>query len=217
MDDGGFEEFSCVVDGGPEVLGTRDEDGGVSGCADGLFKGVELEVAPGGIVREDAGGAACPACVALADAVEVVGDGLIGGCVVVEQKPFAVAGGLDPPDGHVVGDADIPGGEDGEVRVGLEGGGDVAAFHEVEKLDGVDGAVGKVIERFFRCGGVLLLDEGAESAALAEVPSLLGIGEGAAEAFFEGIEVGQLVGGGLGLPAGEFVLWVFVPREEIEF
>ena len=85
MDDGGFEEFARVVDGCPEVLGTRDEDGGVSGCADGLFKGVELEVSAGGIMREDAGGAACPACVALADAVEVVRYGLVGGGVVVEE------------------------------------------------------------------------------------------------------------------------------------
>ena len=93
----------------------------------------------------------------------------------------------------------------------------MAAFHEVEKLDGVDGAVGEVVECFLGCGGVLLLDEGAEGAALAEVPGFFSVGEWVSDALFESIEVFLLVGGRLGFPAGEFVFRVGVPGKEVEF
>lgn len=89
VDDGGLEDFASVVDGCPEVVGARDEDGGVASGADGLLKGVELEVAACGIVREDAGSGAGPAGIVFAHDVEVVRDGLVGGGVVVEQEPFA--------------------------------------------------------------------------------------------------------------------------------
>lgn len=140
-----------------------------------MLKGVELEVAACGIVREYACGGSGPFGIVRAHDVEVVGDGLVGGGVVVEDEPFAGAGGLDPPDGHVVSYADVPGCEDGEVRVWLELCLEVATLHEVEELGGEDGAVCEVVEGFLGCGWVFLLDEGAEGAAFAEVPSFLGI------------------------------------------
>lgn len=58
MDDGGLQQLACVVDGCPEVVCSGDKDGGVASSADGLLEGVELEVAAGGIVRENACGGA---------------------------------------------------------------------------------------------------------------------------------------------------------------
>ena len=216
VDDGGLQEFSRVVDGGPDIVCSRHEDGGVAGGADGLLEGVELEVASCSIVREDAGCGSGPAGIMLAHDVEVVRDGLVCGGVVVEQEPFAVAGRLHPPDGHVVCDADIPGCEDGEVWVGLELCLEVTTLHEVEELGGVDGAVGEVVEGFLGGGWVFLFDEGAQGAALAEIPRLLGIGELITDARFELLEVFLLVGGGFRLPAREFVFGVFIPRKEVE-
>ena len=84
MDDGGFQEFACVVYGCPEVLGAGDEDGGVCSGADVLFKGVEAEVTAGGVMREDAGGAAGPAGVMFAEDAEEVGEWHVCGGVVVQ-------------------------------------------------------------------------------------------------------------------------------------
>lgn len=77
---------------------------------------------------EDAGGAAGVGGVFLAQDADVVGEGELVGGVVVQHVPEAVCAGLDPPDAHVVGDAEVPCGVDGAVGVVFEAGGEASFF-----------------------------------------------------------------------------------------
>lgn len=158
VDDAVPEEFTGVLYAVPLVLRARDKDGGVARESEGLLVGGFVEVAAGAVVREDAGGAASEFGVHLAEDVEVVVDAVAVGCVVGQQEPLALVGGLHPPDGHEVCHAEVPAGVDGAMGLHIEGGGDVATLHEVVELDGEDGAVHDVVKGFLRRGGVLLFD-----------------------------------------------------------
>lgn len=115
MEDAGAEEVSGVVYGLPFVCGAGDFFDGVSGSAEVVCPCCHVAVVGGGVVWEDDGGAAAPVCITLSEDFEVVGEGFACGGVVGEDEPVAFAVGLDPPDGHVVCDAEVPGGVDGAV------------------------------------------------------------------------------------------------------
>lgn len=115
MEDAGAEEVSGVVYGLPFVCGAGDFFDGVACGAEVICPCGEVAVVCGGVVGEDDGGAAAPVCVTLAEDFEVVCEGFAGGGVVGEDEPVAFAVGLDPPDGHVVCDSEVPGGVDGAV------------------------------------------------------------------------------------------------------
>lgn len=158
VDDAVAEEFTGVLYAVPFVLSTRDKYGGVACETEGLLVGGFVEVAAGAVVREDAGRAAPELGVHLAEDVEVMVYAVAVGGVVGQQEPFALVGGLHPPDGHEVCHAEVPAGVDGAMGLHIEGGGDVATLHEVVELDGEDGAVHDVVEGFLRRGGVFLFD-----------------------------------------------------------
>ncbi len=125
--------------------------------------------------------------------------------------------GLDPPDGHVVADAEIPRCVDGAMGVGLKGGGEVAAGAEVHELGEVDGAVLDGVKGFVWSGGVFLAHEHALCFTHGDVPMALSGGDGGAGRFFDGVEVVGIFGGDGGRGVGEGVLGMEVPGEEEKF
>lgn len=143
-----------------------------------------------------------------------MGDGLVGGGVVVEDVPVPGAVGLNPPDGHVVTDTEIPGGIDGAMGIRLKGGGEVATGAELHELGEVDGAVLDGVESFVGSGGVFLTHEHALSFAHSDVPLTLSGRDGGAGRFFDGSEVSGIVGGDGGRGIREGVFGVEVPGEE---
>lgn len=126
---------------------------------------------------------------------------MVGG-VVVEDVPEAVRAGLDPPDAHVVRDAEIPCGVDGAVGVVLEAGGEPAFFAQGVELEGVDGAVGDGVEGFGRGAGVFLLHATAVGFLVGEVPGALSGADGGVLFLFQLGEVAAAFvgfgGGGVG-------------------
>lgn len=85
-----------------------------------------------------------------------MGEGLAVGRVVVEDEPMPFAIRLNPPDGHEVGDAEIPAGVDGAVGLRLEEGGEVTTLCKGGEGGEVDGAVRDGGDGFIRRGGEFL-------------------------------------------------------------
>lgn len=192
VDDAGAQEGARGVDACPEVLGARDADDGIAGICHGLVEGVEADVPLGGVVRHDVGGAPPPAGIVFADDVEVVVDGESVGGVVVEQEPFSAAVGLDPPEGHVVADAQVPRDEDGAMGDGFKVCLVFSASAQGVDLQGVDVARFDGVEGFFRRGGVLLFHAGSQYLFHGDVPDALLFGDGGVKPGFEPGEVAAL-------------------------
>ena len=216
VDDGAGEQFSGVVDADPQVLGARDTDGAVAGRADGGLVGVEVDVAARCVMRQHTGGTVPPACVVLAHDGDVVADGLVVGRVVVEDAPATAAVGLDPPDAHIVADAEVPRGVDGAVWVGFVFGFEVSTLPEAADLHGVDGAVGDGVESFFGRGRIFLPHAAFLGLRHGDVPGfLLGAQRDVVFAFECG-EVALLLVCRAGVAVAQGVFGVPPPREEVE-
>lgn len=91
-----------------------------------------------------------------AENLEIMGEGLGVGGVVVEDEPMPFAIRLNPPDGHVVGDAEIPASVDGAVGLRLEEGGEMTTLCKGGESGEVDGAVRDGRYGFIRRGGEFL-------------------------------------------------------------
>lgn len=192
VDEAVGEEFAGGVDGRPELLCSWDADDGVAGVLQVGVVGVEVWVSLGAVVRDDAGGAACAEeGVMLAQDVHEVFDGECVGGVVVEDSPAALSVRLDPPDGGVVTDSDIPGCVDGEEGKDFEFHFEEASGAEGVQLEGVDVSCLDGVEGFFRCGGEFLGHPGFEGALHGEVPDALPCGDGGV-AFL--LDLGEVLG-----------------------
>lgn len=156
MEDAGTEEVARIVDGLPLVGGAGDALDGVPCGSEVISPSGHVAVVRGGVVREDAGGAARPHGIVSAENLEIMGEGLSVGGVVVEDEPMPFAIRLNPPNRHVIGDAEIPTGVDGAVWLRLEEGGEMTTLCKGGESGEIDGAVRDGRDGFIRRGGEFL-------------------------------------------------------------
>lgn len=186
MDDGIAEEAAGGVDGCPAVSGAGDAEAGEARPFQGGEEGGASGDAVFTIVREQAVlDVVAVSRFAFAEFRYVPVEGEAVGRYVVQEVEFAVLAGLDKPDGHEIGYADVPGCIDGGEDVRLEFRCQAPQFPEVIDLGTKDGSRGDGVERFIGNRGIFLPHEVALGAGHGFVPGFLLVIQGDGVIFFQ--------------------------------